>query len=121
MESPEFLARDPVSGKTLDLSITSHPDNETKGKLFKDGQDLQQLALAEDMTLSDSLQRICSTQHTGRFYTAGIFDRTSSHEHQIFGEAGFIMRINKRKRLPFVSTLQKKHGPRPGEGGGGRG
>ena len=90
--------------KFLDPSITSYADDVAKSKLFKDGQELRQLVLAEGMALSDSHQRICTAQHTGkqehtvsmrgrgswddvqRICTAGFFDRSSSHEHQMFGE-----------------------------------
>ena len=66
VESPHFLVRDLVSGEILDLSITSVADNVAKETLFNDGQELQQLFFAEDMALSDSLQRICTAQHDGK-------------------------------------------------------
>ena len=47
----------PESRDFLNLSITSNADDVAKGKLFKDGQELQQMVLAGDMALSDSLQR----------------------------------------------------------------
>ena len=48
--------------KILDLPITSHADDVAKGTIFKDGQELQQLVLVEEMALSDSLQRFCTAQ-----------------------------------------------------------
>ena len=50
----------------MDLSITSFADDVAKGKLFKDGQELQQMVLAEYMALSNFLQRICTAQHIGK-------------------------------------------------------
>ena len=66
VESRDFPVRDPVSGEILDLSITSHADDVVKGELFKDGQELQQLVLAEYRAPSDSFQRVCTAQHTGK-------------------------------------------------------
>ena len=102
VKSPDFLVRDPVSEETLHLPITSFAHDVGKGKLFKDGQDLQHPVLAENMALTDSLQRICTAQGTGKqehtvsmrgrvgghaaHLHGGVFDRTSGHEHQIFGE-----------------------------------
>ena len=63
---PSLPGARPVSGEILDLSITSYADDVAKGTLFSDGQELQQLVLAEDMALSDSLQRICTAQHAGK-------------------------------------------------------
>ena len=117
-----------VSGETLDLSTTSYADDEAKGKLFKDGQELHQLVLAEDMALSHSLQRICTAQHTGKqghnvsmrgwefvgrhatYLHCGFFKLDESPRASNIWRAGFISRADKRKRLPFVSTLQMKHG-----------
>ena len=115
----DFLVPDPVSGETSDLSIISVPDDVAKGELFKDGQDLQQLVRAEDVVLSESLQRICTAQHTGkqehtvsmrgrgswadmeRIYTA-VFGQEDWPRASNIGGAGFIMRADKRKILPFV-------------------
>ena len=66
VESLDFVVCDFVSGEILDLSITSYADDVAKGTLFSDGQELQQLVLAEDMAFSDSLQKICAAQHTGK-------------------------------------------------------
>ena len=66
VETPDFLVRGPVSGETLNLSITCHADDVAKGKLFKYGEDLQHMVLVEEMAVSDSLQRVCTAQHTGK-------------------------------------------------------
>ena len=91
VESADFLVRDPVSGEMLDLCITSNADDVTKGKLFKDGQELQQLILAEDMVLSDSLQRICTAQHTGKQeHTVSMWGRGSWADMQRIYTAGLL-------------------------------
>ena len=79
------------------------------------------------------LQRICTAQHTGkqehtvsmrgrvswadmqRIYTAGFLTGRVATSIKYLG-AGFIMRGDKRKRLPFVPTLQKTHGHVSGDG-----
>ena len=83
--------RDPVSGETLDLSITSYADDVAKGKLFQEGQGLQQLVLAEDMAFSESLQRICTAQHTGKQEHTGCKRGGSSWaDMQRIETAGFL-------------------------------
>ena len=91
VESPDFLVRDPVSGETLDLSITSCADDVANGKLFKYGQYLQQLVLAEDMLLSESLQRVCTAQHTGnQEHIVSMRGRHSWADMQRIYTAGFL-------------------------------
>ena len=62
-----------------------------KGTLFNDGQELQQLVLAEDMALSDSLQRICTAQHTGKQeHTLSMRGRGSWADMQHIYTPGFL-------------------------------
>ena len=101
VESPDFFMRDPVSGETLDRSITSCADGVAKGKLFKDGQDLQQLVLAEDMALSDSLQKNCTPQHTGKQgHPKERRDQLRSMRHGVFF---FKLFSGKQPNTPFAS------------------
>ena len=91
VESLAFLVRDPVSGEILDPSITSYADDVAKGKLFKDGQELQQLVLAEGMVLSDSHQRICTAWHTGKQeHTVSVRGRGSWDDVQRICTAVFL-------------------------------
>ena len=91
VESPHFLVRDLVSGKILDLSITSFADDVAKETLFNDGQELQQLFFAEDMALSDSLQRICTAQHAGKQeHTVSMRGRGSWADMQRMYTSGFL-------------------------------
>ena len=91
MESLDFLVRDFVSGGILDLSITSYADDVANCTLFNDGQELQQLVLAEDMALSDSLQRICTAQHTGKQeHTVSMRGRGSWADMQRIYTSGFL-------------------------------
>ena len=80
-------------------------DDVSKGKLFKDGQELQQLVLAEGRN------KLCACEVGAHGLTCNAFRRRflTPRASNVWG-AGFIMRVHKRKRSPFASTLQKKHG-----------
>ena len=91
VESPGFLVRDPVSGEILDLSITSHADDVAQGKLFKDGQELQQLVLAEDMALSDSpSENFVQLSFGKQEHTVSVRGRDSWADMQRIYTAGFL-------------------------------
>ena len=117
VESTDFLVRDPVSGELWTYPSPPTQTMRPRGKLFKDGQDLQQLVLVEGHgPLRRPSEKLYSTEHWQAGLVGGraahwhgaVFDRTSGHEHQIFRETGFVMRGDTRKRSPSTSTLAKE-------------